>query len=572
MVSLGKPITPIIAEPNEILGYVHQSASTFLLRVAGGKTRMLVNNKKQREVDLVPGDQILLGESIYFFCYIQPPQATTGTSKNSQELFKKLVTFSEKLVEIRSPRDVLETLVDLLIESTHAQKGFVLISGNPDSRVLVARNITQAPLKSPENAHSDSIVQTVLKNGIPILLGDALQDTQFNSSHYVLSLRLSSVLCVPLWESQQVIGVIYLGTEGIRDLFDENSVEFVTVLAAHASLLLQNANKLAELQGDNESLKTALDTKKFGQIIGSSPNMAKIFKTIERVAPTDVSILIQGDTGTGKELIARELHRRSERAAGKFVAINCGAIPENLLESELFGHIKGAFTGAVATRPGKFQLANGGTLFLDEIGEMPPALQVKLLRALQEREVCPVGDEKAVNVDIRLISATHKNLEDAISQGTFREDLYYRLNVVNILLPSLRERTEDIPLLARYLLRKVLNEYGLGPQEFTTQATIAMKSYHWPGNIRELENRIRKATVLSDNAFLHPEDLGLTHESLVPIKSLSMAKDNFAHQYITDALARFNGNKTQAAKALGVDPRTIFRFLEKQTNTATKET
>jgi transcriptional regulator with PAS, ATPase and Fis domain len=291
--------------------------------------------------------------------------------------------------------------------------------------------------------------------------------------------------------------------------------------------------------------------------------MREVFRRIEKVAATDVSVLVTGETGTGKELVAREIHRRSPRTGGPFVAVNCGAIPENLLESELFGHVRGAFTGEIATRGGKFQAADGGTLFLDEIGDMPPQLQVKLLRALQERTVTKVGDARAEPIDIRVVAATNKVLEDEIKAGRFREDLYYRLNVISILLPPLRDRGDDLVVIARFFLQKYAREFSSRARSFAPAATVALRKYPWPGNIRELENRVKKAVVLAEKPVVGPEDLDLGPDSLAPVLPLLQAKEEFQKRYINEVLDRNGGNRTKTAKDLGVDPRTIFRHLEK---------
>jgi transcriptional regulator with PAS, ATPase and Fis domain len=291
--------------------------------------------------------------------------------------------------------------------------------------------------------------------------------------------------------------------------------------------------------------------------------MLEVFRKLQKVATTDISVLITGETGTGKELIAREIHRRSGRATGPFVVINCGAIPENLIESELFGHVRGAFTGAIASRPGKFQAANAGSLFLDEIGELPLNLQVKLLRALQERVVFRVGDSRPEKVDIRVIAATNRVLEDEIAGGRFREDLYYRLNVVNLYLPPLRERGDDVLIIAKALLAKHSEELGPHVHGFTPQALVAIKKSPWPGNIRQLENRVKKALVLCEKALLEPEDLDLGKDEVSSIVPLEKAKEEFQRKYVLEVLERNNGNRTQTARDLGVDPRTIFRYLER---------
>jgi len=274
-------------------------------------------------------------------------------------------------------------------------------------------------------------------------------------------------------------------------------------------------------------------------------------------------VLVTGETGTGKELIAREIHRRSPRHNGPFVAINCGAIPENLLESELFGHARGAFTGAVSARPGRFQAASGGTLLLDEIGEMPAALQVKLLRALQEGAVTRVGENKPETVDIRVVAATNKDLEEELQAGRFREDLYYRINVVHLHLPPLRERGEDAVTLAKWFLGRAVRELASKVKGFSPQALVAIKRFRWPGNIRQLENRIKKAVVLAERPLISPDDLELRPEQLDPILPLAQARDEWQQRYINDVLERNGGNRTKTAKDLGVDPRTIFRHLER---------
>ncbi|HEX7624713.1 MAG TPA: sigma-54-dependent Fis family transcriptional regulator, partial [Anaeromyxobacteraceae bacterium] len=390
-----------------------------------------------------------------------------------------------------------------------------------------------------------------------------LHDTQWSSSSSVVNLKLCSVMCAPLMRQGEPFGVIYLGNDSVVSLFDAKDLEVLTVFAAQASLLVQNALFLHGLRLENEALRLTIEQSQFGEIIGAGPSMREVYRRIEKVAATDVSVLITGETGTGKELVAREIHRRSPRGAGPFVAVNCGAIPENLLESELFGHVRGAFTGAIATRDGKFQAAGGGTLFLDEIGDMPPVLQVKLLRALQERTVNKVGDARSEPVDIRVLAATHQVLEDLIRQGRFREDLYYRLNVISIALPPLRERGDDVVVIARFFLQRYARELSSRARGFTPATAVALRKYGWPGNIRELENRVKKAVVLAEKPLLAPEDLDLGPESLSPVLPLAQAKEEFQKRYINEVLERNAGNRTKTAKDLGVDPRTIFRHLEK---------
>jgi transcriptional regulator with GAF, ATPase, and Fis domain len=373
-------------------------------------------------------------------------------------------------------------------------------------------------------------------------------------------------MCAPLLSQGEVIGALYVGNDKIKHLFERTQLDLLSIFASQASLILQNAMLLSALRADKAKLVAELHDKKFGEIIGSCPSMMEVFRKLQKVATTDISVLITGETGTGKELIAKEVHRRSPRDGGPFVTINCGAIPENLIESELFGHVKGAFTGAVQSRPGKFQIADKGTLFLDEIGELPLNLQVKLLRALQERVVFRVGDSKPEKVDIRIIAATNRNLEEEIRVGNFREDLYYRLNVVNLWLPPLRERGDDVLIIAKVLISKYADELGSSVRGFSPAALASIKKYTWPGNIRQLENRIKKALVLCDQALLSPEDLDLGPGAETAIMPLEKAKEDFQRRYVLDVLERNNGNRTQTARDLGVDPRTIFRYLEKEQN------
>jgi transcriptional regulator with GAF, ATPase, and Fis domain len=460
--------------------------------------------------------------------------------------------------------DLLETLMDSVIAITNGDKGFLILLEGNQLRVKVARNLKRENLADAIEQLSDSIVDKVVKTKKAVIVSDALHDQEFQSAMSVMSLKLSSVMCVPLLERGNLIGVIYVGNDSVAQLFDESHLEVLTIFAAQASLIVRNALLVNELKLDNKLLSEELEQMRFGEIIGSCAAMQEVFKKVQKVATTDISVLITGETGTGKELIAREIHRRSARAKGPFVTINCGAIPENLLESELFGHVRGAFTGAVANKPGKFHVADGGTLFLDEIGELPLNLQVKLLRALQERVVMRVGDNRAEPVDIRVLAATNRTLEDEIKGTRFREDLYYRLNVVNVHLPPLRDRDEDVMVIAKYLLHRYAQEFGGVVKGFSPNAAIAIRKFTWPGNIRQLENHIKKACVLAEKALLGPEDLGLTADVLPAILPLADAKEKFQREYINQVLELNNGNRTKTARDLGVDPRTIFRHLEKE--------
>ncbi|MBP9087955.1 MAG: sigma-54-dependent Fis family transcriptional regulator, partial [Kofleriaceae bacterium] len=395
---------------------------------------------------------------------------------------------------------------------------------------------------------------------------DAMRDDEFASAKSVMRLKVSSVICVPLLDRGRLLGLIYVGNDSIRELFQQDTMRAVTVFSAQASLIVANALLLNELRVDNKRLSEKLEQSRFGEIVGTSAPMQQVFRKVEKIASTDISVLITGETGTGKELIAREIHGRSPRAGKPFVTINCGAIPENLLESELFGHVRGAFTGATANKLGKFQAADSGTLFLDEVGELQLELQVKLLRAIQERVVYRVGDTRPESVDIRILTATNRDLEKEIATGRFREDLYYRLNVVNLHLPPLRDRGDDVVVIARYMLSHYSKQYDSRVKGLSPNANVAIRKHSWPGNIRELENRIKKAIVLCESTVIGPDDLGLSADALPTILTLADAKDKFQRDYINDILALNNGNRTKTARDLGVDPRTIFRHLEKESD------
>jgi two-component system NtrC family response regulator len=329
-------------------------------------------------------------------------------------------------------------------------------------------------------------------------------------------------------------------------------------------MVLRRASHLHALEEENRILERRARGEGFSQMIGTSKRMQEVFAMIRKVATTDAAILILGESGTGKELAARAIHQESARREGPFIAINCGAIPDTLLESELFGHERGAFSGAHMQRKGRFELSHGGTLFLDEIGELPFPLQVKLLRFLQERQIERVGGREAIAIDTRVITATNRDLKTAIAEGRFREDLYFRLGVVTIKLPPLRERGEDIVLLARLLLDRYAAEAHKAVKGFSDQARKALRAYPWPGNVRELENRVKRAVIMADGPRVTPVDLEL-HEEIVVQRpaTLRQARERAEREIIESALARHAGNLTQVAAVLGISRPTLYDLLEK---------
>ena len=331
-------------------------------------------------------------------------------------------------------------------------------------------------------------------------------------------------------------------------------------------MIVDRAHRLHTIEAENRRLAEKVGEEKtvLGSMITAAPEMAKVARTIERVAPTNVSVMLLGASGTGKELLAKGLHESSDRKHGAFVAINCAAIPENLLESELFGHEKGAFTGAVKTNEGKIELADGGTLFLDEVGDIPLPLQVKLLRFLQERVIERIGGRKAISVDTRIVCATHQNLEAMIAEGSFREDLFYRLAEIVVKIPSLTERPGDAVLLAKHFLAKFAGEMNSRVKGFTPDALAAIDSWGWPGNVRELENRVKRAVIMADGKLVSAEDLDMDadKEDGELALNLKQAREEADRRMIRKALARTQGNISNSAKILGISRPTLYDLLK----------
>ena len=331
-------------------------------------------------------------------------------------------------------------------------------------------------------------------------------------------------------------------------------------------LIVRRACALREIEAENRRLaaKVGEDKTVLGTLITAAPEMAKVARTIERVANTNVSVMLLGASGTGKELLARGLHEASDRRGGAFVALNCAAIPETLLEAELFGHEKGAFTGAVRTNEGKIELAHGGTLFLDEVGDIPLPLQVKLLRFLQERTIERIGGRKPIEVDTRIVCATHQDLEAMIAAGTFREDLFYRLAEIVVKVPTLAERPGDAVLLAKAFLTRFAKEMNPAVKGFATDALAAIDAWHWPGNVRELENRVKRAVIMADGKLVAAEDLdlGATESETAEVLNLKSARERADRTVIRHALARSEGNISNSAKLLGISRPTLYDLLK----------
>ncbi|MEP6707183.1 MAG: sigma 54-interacting transcriptional regulator [Pyrinomonadaceae bacterium] len=474
-----------------------------------------------------------------------------------------LMKISTTINAIHGLDELQKTLLELLFEVVPARRGAILLSDDGSLEFASSFGLdrlrgTDGPIKV-----SRTITQKVMREGVALVSNQPAKDSAL-ASESLMTDRPSSVLCAPLVMLERAIGAIYLEATERGVQFDKDHLPLVTAIAGIAAVAIENARHIEWLEGENQRLLSDVNLEH--NMVGESPPMQQLYQLISRVAPADSTVLISGESGTGKELAARAIHQNSKRANKAFVAVNCSALPENLLESELFGHEKGAFTGAVAQKKGRLEIADGGTLFLDEVGEISAALQVKLLRVLQEREFERVGGTRTIKVDIRLIAASNKNLGEAIAEGSFRQDLFYRLNVVAVEMPPLRDRREDIPLLASYFVEKYSAKCNRRVRSITPEARAHLVGYEWPGNVRELENAIERAVVLGTTEQVLPEDLPeVIVESGVsegtPVTKYHDAVAQTKRQIILSAMERANGSYTEAARILEVHPNYLHRLI-----------
>jgi Nif-specific regulatory protein len=474
-----------------------------------------------------------------------------------------LMKVSTTINSIRGLDDLLERLLELLFEVVPAQRGAILLTNEGTFETSLVFGLHRTHGKDRAVTVSRTFVQQVLRDGVALLANDGVSEWT-EASDSLISTGAQSVMCVPLILFDRKIGVLYLDTTSPRDPFNNDHLKLVAAISGIAAVAIENARQFEWLETEKERLLSDVNIEH--NMIGETAAMQRVYHFISKVAPTDATVLISGESGTGKELAARAIHRNSKRAQKAFMAVNCAALNESLLESELFGHEKGSFTGALAQKKGRLEIADGGTIFLDEIGELTLALQVKLLRVLQEREFERVGGTVTLKVDLRVIAATNKNLEEAIEAGEFRQDLYYRLNVVSLEMPPLRERREDIMLLANYFADKYGARCNRKLRGFSTEARNYLTAYDWPGNVRELENAIERAVVLGTTDLILPEDLP---EAVLEARLSSTSPLRY-HEAVTqakkeiilDAAAQVNGNFAEAARLLGVHPNYLQRLVQ----------
>jgi Nif-specific regulatory protein len=411
---------------------------------------------------------------------------------------------------------------------------------------------------------SSTVVDRVLKEGVAILSSDPRYTSAFGAAESLQERGIKSVLAAPILRQERALGVIYLDSTNPKFGFDKGHLQLLTAVSGIAALALENLRNLEALVEENRRLEAEAGLEH--SMVGESQILRDTIRLIGRVAPTDATVLIFGESGTGKELAARAIHQNSLRAQKAFLGLNCAVLTEALLESELFGHEKGAFTGAYTQKRGKLELADGGTVFLDEIGELAPGLQAKLLRVLQEREFERVGGSRPIKVDVRIVAATNRDLAAEVKAGRFRQDLFYRLNVVSLTMPPLRERRDDIAVLANHFIRKYSRRISTRRVKgLSSRARTLLERHGWPGNIRELENVIERAMVLGSTELIQPEDLPETlleaAPGSTPLGEYHAQVNEARRQIILSALEKSKGNMSQAARTLGIQATYLHRLL-----------
>ncbi|MEW6756793.1 MAG: sigma 54-interacting transcriptional regulator [Acidobacteriota bacterium] len=465
---------------------------------------------------------------------------------------------------------LLENLVDLAIQHLNAERGVIFLL-NPQGELYptVARSLYPDELVDVQRV-ALSVVHASMKSQEGILSANAQSDPRFQSEsaiHY----NILSVICMPLNFAGTLLGALYVDHGKRPGAFNERDHKFLKSFVDLASSAIKSAQEKESYRLENTYLRQMASADQgFPEIISNSPKIISILETVELVAASNVSVLIMGESGTGKELIARAIHFKSSRRDKKFVAQNCASLPESLLESELFGYKKGAYTGASHDKPGLFEVADGGTLFLDEIGDLSLSSQAKILRALQEGEIRRIGDNKPRKVDVRILSATNKDLQDQIQKGLFREDLFYRLNVVTVKLPPLRDRKEDIGLLARHFLNFYGTRMGRRHLGFEKEAVDMLSAYAWPGNVRQLKNEMeRLAILLGDGEMVAPQHLSEVIQQAALLAAthtgakLKDSLDAIQKKMLVEALQKYRWNKTRAAEDLGITRRGLIKMIER---------
>jgi Nif-specific regulatory protein len=499
----------------------------------------------------------------------RPPNNLTLSNEDLALFYQVAINLSE----IRQLNDLLSNILNS-VTNAFGIEGVSIALHDPKQNefyfIRTLEEVRDGQLKSKKTMRFDDSVGVagwVLRKGRPALVPDTGKDSRFFGGMDHENFQTRSMICLPLKTRHGIIGVLY-ALNKIKGTFNQNDVQTLKIVCGPIAIAIENALLYERLElharvleQENQHLKSEIfDSFGFNKVVGSSQSMRHIFRMIKKILNTRTTVLIQGETGTGKELIARVIHYNGFLKDKPFVAENCGALSEHLLESELFGHVKGAFTGAISDKKGLFEQADGGTIFLDEIGEMPQSMQVKLLRVLQDGQIRPVGGSHTTNVNVRLIACTNRNLEEDVAKGIFREDLYYRINVFPITMPPLRKRKEDIPLLITHFLKKIGRRFKSSQSSITPCALELLIQYDWPGNVRELQNEIERAIAmagpnhpitaleLSDRVNPHMECDTNNRSG----ETLPEVVERVEKQMIIETLSKYKGNRSQAARTLGI--------------------
>jgi transcriptional regulator with GAF, ATPase, and Fis domain len=576
---------------------VRRDGDQYLIRDLGSRNGTLVNDLPITECILHHGDRISISDSQFVFVVDLPAEIPLGPEvtesddgealkfatvlqaeslyRNPQRLLaslqslkqgshvQALLEMNRKAATLRTPEELQQALLDAAFQLTPAESAAVLLYEQRDASPNMVLGRHRSPLVTSGVQVSQTVVRRVLNEQVAVLARNVAAEQALKNVASLADAGNQSILCVPLLAHERSLGVLYLATQNPVQVFDETHLETMTGVAAVAGLSLANAFDVQRMRAQATILRAALEQDR--PMIGESPAMKKISDTIARVAPAETTVLLLGESGTGKEIAARAIHRNSRRAEKAFVAVNCATLGDSLLESELFGHEKGAFTGAVGLKKGLLEVADGGTVFLDEAAELPLTVQAKMLRVLQEREFNRLGSTRPIKVDVRVIAATNKDLRAAITDGSFREDLWHRLNVVTLRMPPLRERREDISLLANFFLARSSQRCERRVLGISTEARELLQQYDWPGNIRELENAIERAVVLGSDSEIQVNDLPETIWEVAPAAPGSLtyhaALREAKQKIVMQALELTDGNYTEAARRLGVHVTYLHRLM-----------
>ena len=617
---------------------VEKTSSGYEVVDLKSRNGTLVNGVLVLRKELRLGDCIEIGKTRLFFEFVSSEfseetidlstdhflEPLEGLEENSQlqvlkkerEIFLKLLEINRNLTSKIVISDLVELIIDTVVEVTGGERGFLLLLGEDELRVEAARNMDREDVKDPEYKVSHSIAKSVIESGTREHASDVSQDKRFRSYQDKQPLAMKSVLCVPVRAGDRIVGAIYVDNRFQAGSFTDNHLRWLEILADQTAVAIRNARlfeenrdrnrDLEQAQGRLERLNLELEEKvlskslqleeviklipeespksfkyDYSDIVTRSPRMHEVFNLLDKVTESTVPVMILGESGTGKELIARAIHNNGPRKEQSFVCENCAAIPVNLLESEFFGHVRGSFTGATRDKRGLFEVAHEGTLFLDEVADMPLAMQTKFLRVLQEGEIRRVGGKDITKVNVRILTATNKNIYEMVRGNEFREDLLYRINVIPIQIPALRERREDIPLLIDFFLKRVAERTGEAKKELERETFQLLYQYEWPGNVRELENEVERLSALSGER-IGPELLSSNIQSKGKSRSVSVngkslrevvarTVEDVETQVIRTTLIDSGWKKTRTAELLGISRPTLDAKIDKYGLTRDKD-